>query len=144
MQYFIAYNICMQLYKHHFTALVLFIIAHIVFLLHSQYVFQLIYFSIISRSGSSRAILSPSANAGDHHSILSISIFTCRLFSSLSICRLKTGEAPARGSAHQKFDAPPTSGASLPVYTKSLNSSVLYTPFSSIFLKLSFTAATSS
>ena len=86
----------------------------------------------------------PSGNAGDHHSILSISIFTCRLFPSLSICRLKTGEAPARGSAHQKFDAPPTSGASLPVYTKSLNSSVLYTPFSSIFLKLSFTAATSS
>ena len=75
MQYFIAYNISAQLYKRHFSALVLFIIAHIVFLLHSQYVFQLTYFSIISRSGSSRAILSPSANAGDHHSILSISIF---------------------------------------------------------------------
>ena len=42
----------------------------------------------------------------------------------------KTGEAPPE--------------ASLPVYTKSLNRSVLYTPFSSIFLKLSFTAATSS
>lgn len=86
----------------------------------------------------------PSGNAGDHHSILSISIFTCHLFPSLSICRLKTGEALARGSAHPKFNAPPTSGASLPVYTKSLNRSVLYTPFSSIFLKLSFTAATSS
>ena len=32
----------------------------------------------------------------------------------------------------------------LPVYHKSANKSALYTPFSNIFLKLSFTAATSS
>ena len=32
----------------------------------------------------------------------------------------------------------------LPVYHKSANKSALYTPFSSILLKLSFTAATSS
>lgn len=145
MQYFIAYNISVQLYKSHFSALVLFIIAHIVFLLHSQYVFQLTYFSIISRSGSSRAILSPSANAGDHHSILSISIFVrhyFRLYLSFSH-RAWPHQLLINNITYSK-SAKPTSGASLPVYTKSLNSSVLYTPFSSIFLKLSFTAATSS
>lgn len=45
----------------------------------------------------------PSANAGDHHSILSISIFTCHLFPSLSICRTQNQRSPARGSAHPIF-----------------------------------------
>lgn len=45
----------------------------------------------------------PSANAGDHHSILSISIFTLHLFSSLSIYHTQNRRSPARGSAHPIF-----------------------------------------
>ena len=45
----------------------------------------------------------PSANAGDHHSILSISIFACRLYPFLSIYSTQNRRSPARGSAHPIF-----------------------------------------
>ena len=45
----------------------------------------------------------PSGNAGDHHFILSVSIFTFHLFPSLSICHTQNQRSPARGSAHPIF-----------------------------------------
>ena len=44
----------------------------------------------------------PSGNAGDHHSILSISIFACHLFPSLSIWHTQTGEAPPGAPLNRK------------------------------------------